>query len=116
MEVLISMIIFMLIIGMSSQYISTASYYPFISYPIEPWLNYIEDVSLSYQRVPGDSIFLSPGSFIDPFPNIVKPTSLNQVEMLITVHPLLPGLLVAQFQATSSHEKKYHWRSYKIRP
>ena len=111
-EMLVGMIVFMLFIGMTSRLLSTATSYPFLTYPVDPWLNYMEEITNEFRQLPDN---LVPGTFRDPFPTIEKPIGVVRMKMTITADSNIFGLMVAQFHLTSIHEKTYRWRSYRFR-
>lgn len=113
-EVMVAMIVFMLIVGMTGRLLSTAVSYPFSTRPVEPWLNYMEEITRQYQRLPIGSLYLQTGTFSDPFPAVEKPADFIRLNMAVTEDSELPGLAVARFHVTNSHEKTYGWRSYRL--
>jgi prepilin-type N-terminal cleavage/methylation domain-containing protein len=114
-EVLTSMVIFALLIGMTSRLIGTAAVYPFVSDTVEPWLNYMEDTGLTFRQLPDESEYLFHGVYDDPFSGLKKPIRLNHLEMRVMQDAHNPGLLTAHFSATSFYGKTYTWKSYRYR-
>lgn len=113
MEVMIGMIIFLMLIGLTGKLVSTTSNYPFVSHPVESWLNYIERINTEVQQLSDNSNLLNPGVFFDPFPNMDQPSDLIQLKMMVGIENGNSDLKIIQFYGTTTLGKTYEWRIYR---
>ncbi len=114
-EVMISMVIFSTLIGLSGQLIKKGIERPFAVEKIEPWLNYIQDTSLALQNIPNNSHLINPGSHTNPFSQFQPPGGLKLLK-LEWQESNLGDVKIALFTATTIHGKIIKWRSYKKVP
>ncbi len=114
-EVMIAMVVFSMLVGMGSRFISTGISQPFVADRVEPWLQLMENSRVSLQKLPLDSPLLTPGIHKDPFPDINRPSMMSgwQLEWEETS---LEGFQAAHFSATTKQNRIIDWHVFHKTP
>lgn len=113
-EVLISVVIFSLAIGLSSNLIATGMKQPFISHPVEPWLNFMVESTQALAALPAQSP-LTVGNHSNPLP--IRPVPDNLKSWKIEwKNSQLPGVKYAIFSVEVKGRSKIFWRVYRKNP
>ena len=110
-EVMVALIVFSVLVGMSSQFVASGVKYPFVADRVEPWLGFMEESSQALKKLPHHSALLSAGTHNDPFPEIRKPAVLDTWK-LEWKSCNLAGYRVARFSAQTHHNKLIEWHVY----
>ena len=113
-EVLISIVIFSLAIGLSSSLVATGMKYPFISHPVEPWLNFMIESTQAITVLPADSALTS-GKHSNPLPITPVPDNLKSWK-IEWKNSQLPGVKYAIFSAEVKGISNINWRIYRKLP
>ncbi len=111
-EVMISMVIFSFVLGMTSNFIKKGMEQPFAMFGVEEWINLIEEsdrIVLNLQANPGiESI----GVDYHLFHAIDKPRNFKSWK-LEWQETNLPQVKAATFWATSTANRTYQWKIYR---
>jgi len=114
-EVMVALVVFSVLIGMSSQFVASGVNHPFISDRVEPWLGFMEESNIRLKKLPHGSALLSSGVHDDPFPEIIKPTALATWKLEWNSSNLA-GYQVASFSALTQQNKHIEWHVYHKTP
>jgi prepilin-type N-terminal cleavage/methylation domain-containing protein len=114
-EVMVALVIFSVLVGMSSQFVASGVKYPFVADRVEPWLGFMEESSQALKELPHQSALLSPGTHNDPFPGIKKPTVLDTWK-LEWQSSNLDGYKAGFFSARTKHNQLFEWHVYHKTP
>ncbi len=111
-EVMISLILFSVILGLSSDLIRQGLDYPFIVHHIEPWINFMEEVDQAVKGLPEDTHPEAIRTDTPPLNRIKTPRDLKdwQVDWKTSDQP---NGKVAKFSARTRQGKVLNWRIYK---
>lgn len=112
MEVLVSLVIFSLFLGMATQFVAGGMKSPFIIDRVEPWSNFMEESLQELNQLVLDSELLEEGVHSSPFPKLSLPPDLEEWS-LTWVRNNLPDYQTALFVAKSRNGKEIQWRGYK---
>ncbi|PCI24678.1 MAG: hypothetical protein COB67_11405 [SAR324 cluster bacterium] len=110
-EVLISLVIFSVALGLSSRFIAAGMQHPFIKAPVDPWLLFISHTEEKLGNLPANSILLQDGKHPSPFPELTPPTNLQRWSLEWEENSLGQGN--ALFEATNKDGKKIQWRIFR---
>lgn len=112
---MVALIVFSVLIGMSSRFVASGINYPFIADRVEPWLGFMEESTQSLKKLPHHSALLNSGVHNDPFPDITKPSALSswKLEWKSTNQA---GYRVACFSALTRQNKPIEWHVYHKTP
>jgi len=111
-EVMVAMIIFSLLIGLSGKFISAGLKQSFAGEPVEPWLLYIGEVTTTLQTLPDDSALFISGIHKTPFSLDSQPNDFKALKME-WMNSEYPGLKTAVFTATNQQHKEITWNIYR---
>ena len=115
LEVMISLIIFSSLVGLSSKYVNSVTNRPFIMYRVEPCLVFMERVSQALEELPDDSNLLQDGVHDNPFPDINQPRNIKSLR-LEWIDNNLERYGTAKFTATTNLDKTIEWYVNKEKP
>ena len=110
-EVLISMVIFSVALGLSSQFIATGMQYSHIRDPVEPWLTFMSQTEEKIRTLSEDSDLWKEGEHSAPFPELNVPTNLQDWSLQWEENSL--GQSNALFKATRKDGRKIQWRVFR---
>lgn len=115
MEVMIALVVFSVLVGMGSRFISAGISQPFVADRVEPWLRLMESSRVALQKLTPGSRLLAPGIHKDPFPDLDKPAMLShwQLEWISTS---LEGVQAARFSAMTKHNRTIEWHVFHKTP
>lgn len=111
-EVMVALIIFSSMIGMASDYVSSALTRPFVTDRAESWLVFMDQVNQTLQELPLESPLIGNSIHSNPFPDIDKPGSLKTWQ-LKWVENNLNNYATAQFTATTHQNRSIEWTVHK---
>ncbi|MCP4754333.1 MAG: hypothetical protein GY866_25900 [Proteobacteria bacterium] len=112
---MVSLVIFSTLIGLSGRFVATGLNYPFIADRVEPWLVFMEETSLALKNLPNESELLIPGIHKNPFPWITPPANLDAWK-LEWRGDAPTGIITAVFTATTNRKRIIEWYVYRKTP
>ena len=111
-EVMVALVVFSLMVGLSSRFISTGMQYSYVNERVEPWLVYMEEVTTAFQAAPKSATLLSLGDHENPFPHLHQPDDFTSLKLELRESEV-SGLKIAIFTAVNQHQKEIVWRIYR---
>ncbi|MBT4267050.1 MAG: hypothetical protein HOB38_11040 [Deltaproteobacteria bacterium] len=112
---MVALVVFSVLVGMASQFVSSGVQHPFVADRVEPWLGFMEESCETLKKLPDHSALLSPGVHDDPFPDIKKPVVLSSWK-LEWKNNNVEGYQVAHFSALTQQNKLIEWYVYRKTP
>lgn len=111
-EVMVAMVIFSLLIGLSGRFISAGLKQSYVGERVEPWLFYIGEVTTMLQKLPDDSNLLLPGIHNSPFALNSEPNDFKSLK-LEWINSGHSGLKIAICTATNQQQIEIIWNIYR---
>ena len=110
-EVLISLVIFSVSIGLSTHLITTGMTFPFISHQVEPWLVFMEGTTQAIAKLPDDSKLLS-GFHNKPKVTVPLPNEIHSWN-IEWKNSQLSGYRYVIFSASRKGGGEIQWKMYR---
>lgn len=112
-EVMISMVVFSIMLGMASSFVKMGMEHPFVTVKVEAWLNLIEESSRAVSTT--DYSFETPmiGTEEIPYSKITKPVNLKDWSVKWE-ETNLPNVRAVKFHAISLKHQSFKWTVFKV--